>query len=137
MQTFENPSTVQIFTKVYYNKGKKCSSMFHFDFRSTFLSLFKLYIYLLRYREIYLLVLFTKGSLYRIYSINRPGRLLKFWTLRVGAYSRWALIRGGRLFEAGRLLNFHHFQRVKYVYFATEQQKANNKMRRSNKARFL
>ena len=28
----------------------------------------------------------------RIYSINRPGRLLNFWTLRVGAYSRWALI---------------------------------------------
>ena len=31
---------------------------------------------------------------YRIYSINRPGRLLNFSTLRVGAYSRWALIRG-------------------------------------------
>ena len=28
---------------------------------------------------------------------------------------------GGRLFEAGRLLNFHHFQQVKYVYFATKQ----------------
>ena len=27
-------------------------------------------------------------SEYRIYSINRPGRLLNFWTLRVGAYSR-------------------------------------------------
>ena len=25
---------------------------------------------------------------YRIYSINRPGRLLNFWTLRVDAYSR-------------------------------------------------
>ena len=25
---------------------------------------------------------------YRIYSINRPGRLFNFWTLRVGAYSR-------------------------------------------------
>ena len=37
--------------------------------------------------------LFTCPSLtsvekYRIYSINRPGRLLNFWTLRVGAYSR-------------------------------------------------
>ena len=32
-----------------------------------------------------------------IYSINRPGRLLHFWTLRVGAYSRWALIRGWAL----------------------------------------
>ena len=40
MQTFENPSTVYIFTKVYYNKRKKCSSLFYFDFRSTFLSLF-------------------------------------------------------------------------------------------------
>ena len=49
---------------------------------------------------------------YRIYSIKRPGRLLNFWTLRVGAYSRWAFIRGwalikfldlesGRLFEVG------------------------------------
>ena len=25
---------------------------------------------------------------YRIYWINRPGRLLNFWTLRMGAYSR-------------------------------------------------
>ena len=37
---------------------------------------------------------------YHIYSINRPGRL----------------------FEARRLLNFHLFQQVKYVYFATKQQ---------------
>ena len=29
---------------------------------------------------------FTFFMPYRIYSINRPGRLLKFWTLRVGAY---------------------------------------------------
>ena len=37
----------------------------------------------------------TKDFLdYRIYSINPPGRLLNFWTLRVSAYSRWALIRG-------------------------------------------
>ena len=26
--------------------------------------------------------------------------------------SEWALIRGGRLFEVGRLLSFHHFQQV-------------------------
>ena len=32
------------------------------------------------------------------------------------------LIRGGRLFEAGRLLNFHHFQQVLYVYFARKQE---------------
>jgi len=43
----------------------------------------------------------------------------------VGAYlslsgnGRWGGC--GRLFEAGRLLNFHHFQQVKYVYFATKQ----------------
>ena len=36
------------------------------------------------------------------------GHLLNFWTLR----SEWVLIRGGRLFEAGRLLSFHHFQQV-------------------------
>ena len=35
---------------------------------------------------------------YRIYSINRPGRLLNFWTFGVGAFSRWALIRGWALF---------------------------------------
>ena len=27
-------------------------------------------------------------SIYSIYSINRPRRLLNFWTFRVGAYSR-------------------------------------------------
>ena len=30
-------------------------------------------------------------------SINRPGSLLIFWTLKAGAYSRWALIRGWAL----------------------------------------
>ena len=60
---------------------------------------------------------------YRIYSINRPGRLLNFWTLRVGAYSRWALIRGWTLIINTLIINFHHFQQVKYVYFATKQQK--------------
>ncbi len=34
---------------------------------------------------------------YRIYLIKRPGRLLNFWTLRVGVYSGWALIRGWAL----------------------------------------
>ena len=39
----------------------------------------------------------------------------------LGAYlifgpSGWALIRGGRLFEAGRLLNFHHFQQGKGLF---------------------
>ena len=46
-------------------------------------------------------------------------------------------LESGRLFESGRLLNFHHFQKVKYVYVATKQQKANDKTLRSNKARFL
>ena len=36
---------------------------------------------------------------YRIYSINRLGRLLNFWTLRVGAYLRWVLIRGWALIK--------------------------------------
>lgn len=30
---------------------------------------------------------------YRIYSIMRPGYLLKFCTLRMGAYARWARIQ--------------------------------------------
>ena len=42
-------------------------------------------------------------SNYRIYSINRRGRLLNFWTLRVGAY-----------------YIFHQFKQVQYVYFATK-----------------
>ena len=36
---------------------------------------------------------------YRIYSINRPERLLNFWTLKMGAYLRWALIRGCALIK--------------------------------------
>ena len=36
---------------------------------------------------------------YHIYSINRPGRLSNFSTLRVDANSRWALIRGWALIE--------------------------------------
>ena len=48
----------------------------------------------------------TENNAYRIYSINRPRRLLNFWTLRVGTYSRWALINffclwDGRLFKVG------------------------------------
>ena len=51
--------------------------------------------------------------IYRIYSINRPGRLLNFWTLRVGAYSRWALIRGWALIRINTVFNLsvEHFWR--------------------------
>ena len=56
-----------------------------------------------------------KRKKYRIYSINRPGRLLNFWTLRVGAYLRWALIRDWAL------IKFSPFSVVNYVYFATKQ----------------
>ena len=45
----------------------------------------------------------SKPPAYRIYSINRPGRLLNF-----GPWE-WALIK------------FSHFQQVKYLYFATKQ----------------
>ena len=48
--------------------------------------------------------------LYRIYLINRPGRLLNFWTLRVGAYSRWALIRGRAPLRGSLLLVIIQFQ---------------------------
>ena len=63
-------------------------------------------------------------SNYRIYSINRPGCLLNFWTLRVGAYSRWALIK------------FSPFSRSVTCLFYNKTVNGNNKMRRSNKARF-
>ena len=62
---------------------------------------------------------------YRIYSINRPGRLLNFWTLRVGAYSRWALIK------------FSSFSESEVCLFCNKTINANDKTRRSNKARFL
>ena len=35
----------------------------------------------------------NKKSIYRIYLIKCPGSLLSFWTLTVGAYSGWALIK--------------------------------------------
>ena len=34
-----------------------------------------------------------------IRSINRPGRLLNYWPLRLGAYSRWARNRGWALIK--------------------------------------
>ena len=52
---------------------------------------------------------------YCIYSINRPGRLLNFWTLRVGAYSWWAFIRGWAL------IKFSPFSASVVVYFTTKQ----------------
>ena len=58
----------------------------------------------------------TSGfDIYRIFSINRPGHLLNFWTLRVGAYSRWAFIRGWAL------IKFSPFSASVVVYFATKQ----------------
>ena len=68
---------------------------------------------------------------YRIYSINRPGRLLNFWTLRVGAYSRWALIRGWAL------IKFSVFSASVVCLFCNKTINGNDKTRRSNKARFL
>ena len=68
---------------------------------------------------------------YRIYSINRPGRLLNFWTMRVGAYSRWALIRDWAL------INFSPFSASEVCLFSDKTRNANNKTRGSDKARFL
>ena len=68
---------------------------------------------------------------YRIYSINRPGRLLNFWTLRVGAYSRWAFIRGWAL------IKFSPFSGSEVCLHCNKTIHSNNKTRRSNKARFL
>ena len=57
--------------------------------------------------------------------INRPGRLLDIWTLRVGAYSRWALIK------------FSSFSASVVCLFCNKTINGNNKTRRCNKARFL
>ena len=43
-------------------------------------------------------------------------RLATLGAYRIFGPWEWALIQGGRLCQAGRLLNFHHFQQVKYVY---------------------
>ena len=58
---------------------------------------------------------------YRIYSINRPGRLLIFWTLRVGAYLRWVLIRGWAL------IKFSPFSASEVCLFGNKTINANNK----------
>ena len=71
------------------------------------------------------------GHNYRIYSINRPGRLLNFWTLRVGAYSRWALVRGWAL------IKFSPFSASVLCLFCNKTINGNNKTRRCNKSRFL
>ena len=71
------------------------------------------------------------SSKHRIYSINRLGRLLNFWTLRVGAYSRWALIRGWAL------IKFSPFSTSVVCIFCNKTVNGNNKTRRCNKATFL
>ena len=68
---------------------------------------------------------------YHIYSINRPGRLLNFRTLRVGAYSRRALIRGWAL------IKFLPFSTSEVCVFCNKTINADNRTRRSNKAMFL
>ena len=68
---------------------------------------------------------------YRIYLINCPGRLLNFWTLRVGTYLRWALIWGWVL------IKFSPFSTSVVCIFCKKTVSGNNKMWRCNKARFL
>ena len=60
--------------------------------------------------------------IYRIYSINRPGCFLNFWTLRVGAYSRWALIQGWAL------IKFSPFSASVVCLFCNKTIDGNNKM---------
>ena len=76
---------------------------------------------------------FEKRKLLRVitvlfYSINRPGRLSNFWTLRVGAYSRWALIRGWAL------IKFSPFSASEACLFYNKTINANNKTRSSLRA---
>ena len=62
---------------------------------------------------------------YRIYSINRPGRFFNFWTLRVGAHSRWAVIK------------FSPFSASAVCLLCNKTINSNNETPRCNKARFL
>ena len=59
-----------------------------------------------QYKESTVFIPLTTLGLIKFLDLE-SGRLFE-----VGAYSK---------FKAGRLLNFHHFQQVKYVYFATKQ----------------
>ena len=63
--------------------------------------------------------------------IKRPGRLLNIWILRVGAYSRWALILGWAR------IKFSSFSASVLCLFCNKTINGNNKTRRCNKARFL
>ena len=62
---------------------------------------------------------FFKSKMYRIYSINRPGPLLNFWTLRVGAYKIFTLFNNCS------------------IYILQQNSKFCNKTRSCNKARFV
>ena len=64
-------------------------------------------------------------------TINRPGRFSHFWTLKVSAYSRWALIRGWAL------IKFSTFSASVVCLFCNKTINGNNKARRCNKASFL
>ena len=65
---------------------------------------------------------------YRIYLINGVRRLLNSWTLRVGVYARWVLIRGWALIKISASV---------VCLFCRKTINGNNKMQRRNKARFL
>ena len=66
-----------------------------------------------------------------LYSISHLGRLLNFWTLRVGAYWKYALIRGWAL------MKFSPFSESVMSLFGNKTIIGNNKTRRCNKVRFL
>ena len=64
-------------------------------------------------------------------------RLTALGAFRIFRPCEWALIRGGRLFEAGRLFKFSLFSASVVCLFYNKTVNANNKTRKSNKARFL
>ena len=63
---------------------------------------------------------------FRIYSINRPGHFLHFWTLK-----EWALIQGWAL------IKYSPFSASVVCLFCNKTINGNNKTQRCNKARFL
>ena len=94
---------------------------------------FLYFIFLLLSFQIFIKLFLKQNNIkiYRTYLINPPGRLLLFWTLRVGAYSRWMLIQGWEL------IKFSTFSASVVRLFCNKTINGKNKTQRFNKARVL
>ena len=68
------------------------------------------------YKLALFIIIYNKGS--QVLQVNTIFiRLSAQGAYLIFGFSGWALIRGGRLFEAGHLLNFHHFHFTLSIHF--------------------